>query len=221
MTAAPSNYPIVIEVEPDMGERNRLTVAFRIILAIPHAILVGGPGIFALSIPFGFFNDNRFIGIGGNGVIGAVAGVCAVISWFAILFTSKHPEGLWDLAAFYMRWWTRATAYMALLRDEYPPFGDSGEYAARFSAEFPDDTTRDKLSVGLRFFYLIPHWFVLIFLGIAWWVVSVIAWFAILFTGRYPANLMEFSVGVFRWNGRVLAYALLMRDEYPPFSLQP
>jgi hypothetical protein len=219
--AAAASYPVVIEVEPDMGERNRLTVAFRIILAIPHLILVGGPGALAVSVPFSWLGGNGpYFSFGGNGVIGAVAFVCAFISWFAILFASKHPRGLWDLGAFYMRWWARSAAYVALLRDEYPPFGESGDYPARFATEFPDDATRDKLSVGLRIFYLIPHAIVLFFLGIAWFVVSVIAWFAILFNGKYPASLVDFSVGVFRWQGRVAAYALLMRDEYPPFSLQ-
>jgi len=221
MAATPGSYPIDLEFAPDLGERNRLTVAFRLILAIPHLILVGGPGAITLSFVFGLFNDdNPSVGLSNGGVLGTVAGVCAIISWFAILFASKHPRGLWDLGAFYMRWWARSAAYVALLRDEYPPFGDSTDYPASFMTEFPDDQTRDKVSVGLRLIYVIPHAIVLFFLGIAYFVVSVIAWFAILFTGKYPAAFVEFATGVLRWNGRVAAYTLLMRDEYPPFSLQ-
>ncbi|HEX6030388.1 MAG TPA: DUF4389 domain-containing protein [Tepidiformaceae bacterium] len=210
-------YPVVIEVEPDRGDRNRLTVAFRLILAIPHAILVGGPPI-VLGAGIGSLNDNGwFIGGWEGGVIGAVAGVCAIIAWFAILFANQHPRGLWDLAHFYMRWRARALPYMMLLRDEYPPFGD-GDYAARFAVDFPE-AARNKWSVGLRVFYLIPHIVLLFFLWIAWFVTAVIAWFAILFTGRYPESMIDFAVGVLRWSLRVEAYGLLMRDEYPPFSL--
>lgn len=220
MASMSAPYPVQFEFTPDTGMRNRLTVAFRIILAIPHAILVGGPGAFVLSIPFSLNSDNNWASFGNSGVLGAVAGVCAFISWFAILFASKHPRGLWDLGAFYMRWWTRVAAYTSLLRDEYPPFGDSTDYPARFSAAPPDDSTRDKVSVALRIIYLIPHFIVLFFLGIAYFFVTVFAWFAILFTGKYPASVTDFVIGVLRWNGRVSAYGLLMRDEYPPFSLQ-
>jgi hypothetical protein len=203
-------YPVVVEVEPDTGHRNRLTVAFRFILAVPHALLVGVPVV-------GFMFGAGWLQ-GTPGALGAAAVVCAVIAWFAILFASQHPRGLWDLCHQYLRWRTRALPYMMLLRDEYPPFGD-GEYRARVDVDYPD-VPRDKLSVGLRLIYLIPHLFLLFFLWIGWFVTAVIAWFAILFTGRYPEGLVDFAVGVMRWSVRVEAYGLLMRDEYPPFSLK-
>jgi len=217
-TAAASSYPVNIEVDPTTGPRNKLTVGFRIILAIPHSILVGG--FLALGAGFGFYNqDFQFISnFFSGGVLGAVAGVCAVISWFAILFANQHPEGLRNLGTFYLRWKVRAMAYQALFRDEYPPFGDA-DYPARLHielAEFP----RDKLSVGLRIIYGIPHFIVLFFLGIAWFFTSVVAWFAILFTGEYPQGLYNFGIGVFRWQTRVEAYMLLLVDQYPPFSFE-
>lgn len=212
-------YPIDITVEPDYEGRNRLTVAFRIILAIPHLILVGG-GPFAFSLGgFAFLggDDNNLSGGLNSGVIGVVAFVCAIIAWFAILFASKHPQGLWDLCHFYMRWRVRAVAYTSLLRDNYPPFGD-GDYPATYRCDMPSGE-RDKLSVGLRIIFAIPHLIVLWVLGIAWTVTTIIAWFAILFTGNYPRGLYDFGMGVFRWSVRVESYVLLMRDEYPPFSL--
>ena len=214
------SYPVVVEVEPDRGDRNRLTVAFRAILAFPHAILVGGPALGGAALGAGWWaaDDQWWFGTGTSGVLGAVALVCAVISWFAILFANQHPRGLWDMGHFYLRWKARALPYMMMLRDEYPPFGD-GEYRASVDVDYPEQA-RDKLSVGLRFFYLIPHWVLLFFLWIGWFVTAVIAWFAILFTGRYPESMMNFAVGVYRWSMRVEAYQLLMRDEYPPFSLQ-
>ena len=210
-------YPVSIEVDPTTEPRNKLTVGFRIILAIPHAILVGGFVVLGSGIAFS--NDSfRFFGnFTSGGVLGAVAFVCAVISWFAILFANQHPEGLRNLGTFYLRWKVRAMAYQALFRDEYPPFGD-GEYPARLNielVEFP----RDKVSVGLRIIYAIPHVVILFFLGIGWLVTSVIAWFAILINGAYPEGLYNFGMGVFRWQTRVEAYLLLLVDQYPPFSL--
>lgn len=212
-------HPVTYFVTPQMEGRNRLTCFFRIILAIPHLILVGGPGLaigFSSLGDLGGANDFWF-GAGAGGVIGAVAFVMAVVSWFAIVFTGKQPKGLWDFASFYLRWRSKAVAYAALLRDEYPPFGD-GEYAVDFgTGEFPGQ--RNRWSVGLRVFYLIPHVIVLFFIGIAWFITAVIAWFAILFTGAYPESLYRFAIGYLRWSLRVEAYALLMHDEYPPFSL--
>ena len=198
-------YPLTFDVLPPEGPRNRLTTAFRPILAIPHSILVGSPGI--------GFGVNT-----GTGVLGAVAGAVGVIAWFAILFTGKFPRGLWDFSHMYMRWRARAITYQALLRDEYPPFGDDGDYATTFGLEFPQEG-RNRWTVGFRMILAIPQIIVFTLLAIVWWVTAVIGWFAILFTDRYPEGLWQFGVGVQRWSLRLLAYLLLMRDEYPPFRL--
>lgn len=221
MSIEPSNaYPAVVSVAEATSGRNRLTTAFRIVLAIPHLILVGGPGLggFTLSITPG---SQRREGVytrqgGSGGLLGIAAFVCAVISWFAIVFTGSQPRGLWDFTNFYMQWRVRAIAYAALLRDEYPPFGN-GPYPAAMEIAFPD--SRARLSVALRLFYAIPHWVVLFFLNIWWLITTVAAWFSIVLTGTYPAGIYRFGVGAMRWNTRVEAYVLLMRDEYPPFSL--
>lgn len=118
-----------------------------------------------------------------------------------------------------MRWLIRVSAYLALLRDEYPPFGE-GPYASEYQVAYPDKD-RDRWSVGLRLIYAIPQVVVLLFVNIAWLVTTVIAWFAIVFTGRFPESLYEFGVGALRWNVRVQSYVLLLRDEYPPFRLAP
>lgn len=209
-------YPVDIHVEPALENRDRLTTAFRIVLALPHLLLVGGPLAVALSW---MWSSERGAGLewGGGGVLGAVAAVCAVIAWFAIVFTGRHPEGLWNLAAFYLRWRVRAVAYSALLRDEYPPFGE-GTYPAELTLP-PPEGPRDRLTVAFRLLLAIPHVVAVWALGLAWGIATIIAWFAILFTGAYPEPLHGFAVGVFRWNMRVEAYVLLLRDEYPPFSL--
>ena len=216
-------YPVTYDVAPQLHDRNRITVFFRLILAVPHLILVGGPG---LALGGGWVWESGGSGHwawgwrwGGGGVLGIAAFVMTIIALFAILFASTHPRGLWDFVRFFLGWRARAIAYIALLRDDYPPFGD-GDYPATYAVPFPD-APRDKWSVGLRIFYVIPHAIVLFFLGIAWLITAVIAWFAILFTGSYPDGLYTFAVGYLRWSLRVESYLLLMRDEYPPFSFEP
>jgi uncharacterized protein DUF4389 len=212
-------HPVRIHVEPAIEGRNRLTTAFRLILAIPHLILVGGPIAVALLWSSSTEAGSSYDWGAGGGLLGAVAAVCAVIAWFAILFTGRHPQGLWNLAAFYLRWRVRAAAYVALFRDEYPPFGD-GPYPATLKLTQPDGP-RDRVTVAFRIFLAIPHLIAVWALGIAWGITTVIAWFAILLTGRFPEGLYRFGVGVLQWNIRVEAYLLLLHDEYPPFSLGP
>jgi hypothetical protein len=199
-----AEYPVAFDVEPQTADRNRLTTAFRFILAIPQVLIVGSPGSVGLGAN------------SGTGALGAVASVCAFLAWFAILFTGRYPRGLWDLAKMYMGWRANVLAYVALLRDEYPPFG-SGSYPVTFEVDYPERSNR--WSVAFRLILIIPQAIVLLFVLLAWVVTVVIAWFAILFTGRYPEGLYRFGVGVQRWTLRVQAYLFLMRDEYPPFSL--
>jgi hypothetical protein len=210
-------HPVDVDVEPALSDRNRLTTAFRPILAIPHILLVGGPAAFAIS---GWSGDGR-PGMqwgAGTGVLGAVAAVIALIAWFAIVFGKWYPEGLWGLAVFYLRWRVRAVAYLTLLRDEYPPFGD-GEYPAGLALT-PPTTPRNRLTVAFRLVLAIPQLIVVAILSIGWAVTTIIAWFSILFTGNFPPSLYRFGVGMLRWTTRLEAYLLLLHDDYPPFSLE-
>jgi hypothetical protein len=220
--AVPLSYRAIdrvrVHVASELDQRNRLTTAFRLILAIPHLILVGGPVAAAFTWTERSDAGSPYQGGAGGGVLGAVAVVIAIIAWFAILFTGRYPDGLWNLAAFYLRWRVRAAAYFALLSDEYPPFGD-GPYPAVLDLTRPTQR-RDRVSVAFRIILVIPHLLVIWALSIAWAFTTIVAWFSILFTGRYPRALYHFGVGVLQWNTRVEAYLLLLRDEYPPFSLE-
>ena len=212
-------HPIALHADDMPVERNRLTCAFRLILAIPHLILVGGPVALALSFVMGPDAEGDFRWGGGGGVLGVAAMASAMIGWFAIVFTGRMPKGLWKLNTFYLRWRVRAAAYVAMLRDEYPPFGD-GSYPVH--VELPTYTSsRDRLSVAFRIILAIPQLFVVWLLGIAWALTTMVSWFAILFTGRYPRSLYEFAVGVLRWSTSVESYLLLLHDDYPPFQLAP
>ena len=214
---AGTTHPVRIDVEPALEGRNRLTTAFRLILAIPHLILVGGPLSVALAWGGSGGPEGNAESGSSGGLLGLVAGVCAIMAWFAIIFTGRHPIGLWKICAFYLRWRVRAAAYTTLLRDEYPPFGD-GPYPA--TLDLPSaEGERNRLTVALRIILVIPHLVLLAFLGVAWGITSILAWFAILFTGRFPKSLYRFGVGVLQWNIRVEAYVLLLHDDYPPFTL--
>jgi len=204
-------YPVSVEVQPSLTGRNRLTTAFRLILAIPHLILVGGTTI-------GFASRDRNLNAGGEGgLLGAIAFFLAVVSWFTIVIAGVHILGIRQFSLFFLRWRTRALAYLMLLTDAYPPFGDA-PYPASFAIDEPAQP-RNRVSVALRLILAIPHFVILAFLMVGWGFASIGAWFVILFTGSYPSALVEFSVGAMRWRLRVEAYLLLLVDEYPPFAL--
>jgi hypothetical protein len=210
-------YPLDVNVAPALEGRDRMTTAFRFFLAFPHLLLVGGPIAAILTLSWSFEAALGMEATAGGGALGAAAAVGALVGWFAIVFGGVHPDGLRKLATFYLRWRVRAVAYTALLRDEYPPFGDDA-YPVKLEVS-PAEGARDRLSVAFRPILALPHVLAVWALGIAWAVTTIIAWFAILFTGRYPETLYEFGVGVLRWNTRVEAYILLLHDDYPPFSL--
>jgi hypothetical protein len=210
-------HPVQVRVAPALDERERLTVAFRILLALPHLVLVGGPLAAVLTWERRPGPDTSYFWTAGGGLLGAVAIASAIIAWFAILFTGHYPEGLRSLVTYYLRWRVRVSAYVALLRDEYPPFGD-GPYAVELDLPQPTGP-QDRLTVAFRPLLAFPHLIAIWFIGIAWVLTTLVAWFAILFTGRYPERLYWFGVGALRWTTRVEAYLFLLRDEYPPFTL--
>jgi hypothetical protein len=212
-------YPVTYEVERPQ-EYNRLTVAFRLILAIPHLFLVGGLGFFGSGGSSAYRDDSGLqvgLSIINTGVLSIVAGILVFIAWFAIMFTGRFPLTFRDFVAMVFRWTMNVHAYVALQTDPYPPFSGNAPYPLR--VQVTPAERHNRLTVFFRIFLVIPHVIVLFFLQIAQVVVSVIAWFAILFTGQYPEGMYGFSVGVSRWFARVTAYMYLLVDEYPPFSL--
>ena len=201
-------YPVSITVEPSLANRNRVTTAFRLILAIPHIILVGGLGIGLAS------RSSSTSTFGQGGILGAVAVILAIVSWFTIVFGGTHIAGIRQFTSFYMRWRVRALAYLMLLEDAYPPFGDA-TYPA--SLEIVDPAgPRNRVTVFFRIILAIPHFIVLAFVLFGWCLTTVLAWFLILFTGTYPEGLYPFGVGALRWALRVEAYMLLLVDDIHP-----
>ncbi|MGH9229013.1 MAG: DUF4389 domain-containing protein [Acidimicrobiales bacterium] len=158
-------------------------------------------------------------------VFGIVADVVAIISWFAIVITGRLPAGLGNLQSLYVRYTNRTIAYAGFLRDEYPPFAfdtvpaDPGDYPPVRTSFALELENRNRLTVAFRIILAIPHLIVVWLLSIAAFVTWIIAFFVVLFTGRWPEGLRRFVVGFMRWSTRVNAYVFLLTDEYPPFSL--
>ena len=155
-----------------------------------------------------------------------VAEVVSVVAWFAILFTGALPESLANLQVMFLRYETRIYIYACFMREEYPPFAftstpvDDGD-DPRVRVDFqPELTDRNRLTVGFRFILVIPQLVVLAVLGIVAWVVLVVAFFVVLFTGRWSEGARNLVLNIMRWYLRVQAYILLLADEYPPFSLE-
>jgi hypothetical protein len=213
-----TEYPVTVQVTPATEDRNRLTTAFRFFLALPHIILVGGPAVAGFAVR-GWWQEGWGWSTSG-GILGLFVWLAVVVMWFVIILTARHPDGLRDFAAWYLRWRVRAMAYLMLLRDEYPPFGEGdGDYPAELQLGTAA-AERNRLTVFFRILLAIPHLILLGLIGLFWSFTTAIAWVMILFTGRYPETLYGFALGALAWTARVEAYVMLLRDEYPPFTLE-
>jgi hypothetical protein len=158
-------------------------------------------------------------------LVSIVAAILYFVATFAILFTGKYPEGMYNFVANYVRWNANVSGYLLSLYDKYPPFSGSqqADYPLKFSVPYPATSSRllnFPLFIGLmiRAVLLIPHFIIIYFLALAEFVVVFIAQFAILFTGSFPAGMHGFAVGVSRWSTRLSAYMFGLSDRYPPFS---
>ena len=210
--SAPTAYPARLEVDYTV-ERNRVTTLFRLVLVIPISIVYGV--LTAGATTTTYTETGKTVTTTSGGI---VAGLF-MATLLMILFRQRYPRWWFDFARELTRFATRIGAYVVLLTDEYPSTVD--EQKVHLDIDYP--TVERDLNRWLplvKWFLAIPHYVVLFFLAIAAFCVVIIAWFAVLFTGRYPRGLFDFVVGVGRWALRVNAYAfLLVTDRYPPFSL--
>ena len=212
-TQGQDEYPVQFSVEYPDRNLDRATTAFRILVAIPILIVLA-----AIEGGGGWGGAN-----GGNGAWIAAGGGGTLFFpvLLMIVFRQKYPRWWYDWNLELLRFENRVFVYLGLMDDRYP----STDERQSVSLEFPYPDAKQGLNRWLplvKWFLAIPHYIVLIFLGLAAIVCVIIAWFAILFTGRYPRELFDFVVGVMRWGNRVSAYAfVLVTDRYPPFRLSP
>ncbi len=203
-------YPVQFAVDYPDRDLDRLTTAFRVFVAIPILIVLGS--VSGGSWGWTSSNDARAAAVGAGGLLfGAPL--------LMILFRQKYPRWWFDWNRELLRFSNRVGVYLALMDDRYP--ATDAEQTVHLEFPYPDvPNDLNRWLPLVKWFLAIPHYIVLAFLGIAAVVVVIIAWFIILFTGRYPRELFQFVEGVFRWYNRVVGYAfILVTDRYPPFRL--
>jgi hypothetical protein len=194
---AESHGPVRLDLSGP-NEINRWRPLFQWLLAIPHFLILW--------------------------VLGVLASVCLFVAFFTVLFTKAIPDQLFGLIVMTYRYSWRVTSYALWMREEYPPFDftatpeDNGmDPPTVVEIQYPSELMR--FGPLFKWFLAIPHFVVIWFLGIGAIFVGIWAFFAVLFTGRYPAGARDYLVGLQRWMLRVQAYAAFLRDEYPPFSM--
>jgi hypothetical protein len=201
-----SPYPVRFDVDFPARPLGRLATAFRIILALPIVVVL------TMLTSMMAQNDHN------RGTIALAAGVLFLPLVVMLLFRQKYPRWWFDWNLNLLRFSNRVTAYLALLDDRYPSTDE--EQSVHLEFAYPDAHQLNRWLPLVKWLLAIPHYVALLLLGIASIAAIVIAWFAILFTGRYPRGLFNFVVGVLRWSNRVTAYAFaLVTDQYPPFRL--
>jgi hypothetical protein len=205
------SYPVRFSVDYPERHLDRVATFFRLFIAIPIVIVLG-----SVSGGTWQWGSDR-----GTVVAAGAGGLLFFGPLLMILFRQKYPRWWFDWNLELLRFSNRVGIYLGLMDDRYPATDE--HQSVHLDIDYPD-VPRDlnRWLPLVKWFLAIPHYVVLLFLYIAALVVVVIAWFALLFTGRYPRGLFYFVEGVIRWHNRVVGYALLLvTDRYPPFRLVP
>jgi Domain of unknown function (DUF4389) len=205
-------YPVQLGVDYPDRDLNRVSTAFRIFAVIPIAIVLG----LVSGSSYNYYSDSGVY----TTTVGA-GGLLFAATLVMVLFRQKYPRWWFDWNRELLRFTNRVGVYFALMDDRYPSTDE--RQSVRLEFEYPD--ARNDLNRWLplvKWFLAIPHYIVLAVLYIGAFFAVIGAWFAILFSGRYPRGIFDYVEGVIRWHNRVAAYAfLLVTDRYPPFRLTP
>lgn len=188
-----SAYPVAYEADY-VEERSRLSNFFRLLLVIPHLFV---------------------------GMVVGVAGMFTVpAAWFAVVFTGRYPQGLYDFNAGLLRWSTRLTAYLSLLTDRFPPWwiDEAPEYPVRVLIA-PPKAQYSRAKALLRIFLMIPPYILVYVLSIVWQLAAIAAWFVTVVTGRQPRGLQGALNMYLLYNTPFMAYMFLMTEDWPPIAL--
>ena len=199
-------YPVTFSVDYPDRDLDRVTTFFRVFMVIPIAIVAG-------LLAHASYSEYSTAAVGGALIVLPVV--------LMLLFRKKYPRWWFDWNLEMMRFSARIGVYLSLMDDRYPSTDE--QQSVHLDFDYPD--AKNDLHPALplvKWLLAIPHYFVLFFLSIGLFFALIVAWFAILFTGRYPRGIFGFAEGVHRWWARVTGYAFtLVTDKYPPFSLKP
>ena len=183
-------HPIRLVVTDDL-QRNRLTVFFRLILAIPHVIWLFLWGI--------------------------VATLAAIANWFATLVKGESPEGLHNFLATYLRYMTQVYAYILLIADPFPGFGGKPGYPVEIEVDPPQP--QNRWTVGFRIFLAIPAFIIAGIFGYLNRILALFSWFVALVLGRVPEGLRNVAAFALRFEQQTAGYTLLLTGRYPSFNV--
>ncbi|MEA2499380.1 MAG: hypothetical protein QOH26_1785 [Actinomycetota bacterium] len=204
-----TGYPVRFSVDYPDRKLNRMTTFFRLFAAIPIMIVLASVN----GSSWQWTYDNTTAAAAGAG------GLLFFGPFLMILFRQKYPRWWFDWNLELLRFSNRVGIYLGLMDDRYPSTDE--HQSVHLDIDYPDVPRELNRWLPLvKWFLAIPHYIVLVFLGIGAFFAVIFAWIAILFTGRYPRGLFDFVEGVLRWGLRVEAYAfVLVTDRYPPFRL--
>ena len=203
-----AEHPVRFDVDYPDRALDRVTTFFRLFTAIPILVVLGAVSGSAWQWSA---EQARYVATGAGGLLffGPL---------LMIVFRQKYPRWWFEWNLGLLRFSNRVSAYLALLDDRYPSTDE--EQSVHIDIPYPDAHELNRWLPLVKWFLAIPHYIALAFLAVTAVLCVIVAWFAILFTGRYPVTLFNFVTGVFRWWLRVAAYAfLLTTDRYPPFRL--
>ena len=208
-------YPVQLTIDYPDRPLNRLSSAFRIFTVIPILIVLAALDSSSYSW------DSDWGGSGESSSTTAAGGIGLLVLpvVLMIVFRQKYPRWWFDWNFNLMAFANRVGSYLLLMTDVYPSTDE--EQHVHLELPYPDvERDLNRWLPLVKWLLAIPHYIVLFFLGVGVFVVAIVAWFAILFTGRMPRGLFDYMAGVLRWSNRVAAYAFaLTTDEYPPFRL--
>jgi uncharacterized membrane protein len=185
-------HPIAYSAAYQEEDRNRLTVFFRLLVALP------------------WFFVALFWGL--------AAWLAVIGAWFALLFTGRYPQGLYDFNANFLRFITRVNGFVWLLTDEWPSFSgdDEPSYPVRLHIDPPKEEY-SRAKVFFRIILMIPVYILSYVMSIILQVVGFIAWLVMIFTGKLPAGLYKPLRIATAYNAKALGYYMLLTEDFPPF----
>ncbi len=195
-------YPVRLTIDYP-GQMDRVSTLVRVITVLPILVILG--------LASGWVATDT----GGQSLMGGLYVAVALM----IVFCQRYPRWWFEFIRELSRFTGRVFCYLLLLTDRYPSTVDEQSY--HLEIDYPDvKSDLNRWLPLIKWLLALPHYVLLVALGMVMVIVTIVAWFAILITGSYPRPLFDFTVGVFRWSARVMGYAFwLVTDTYPPFSL--